>query len=140
MARYGLISIRERMAAGDESDTARPLEGGEHSREPDLVGLGELERRTLLTWVGENLPEVRRTAYGQRPVYWILGTGFIVGLAAYIGGLRDQIVGDDGAPWVCGRHALHARLGTLDRCRRGHVPPGLSGGKAAAVQAGARCL
>jgi hypothetical protein len=74
------------MAAGDESDTARPLEGGEHSREPDLVGLGELERRALLTWVGEKLPEVRRTAYGQRPVYWILGTGFIVGLAAYIGG------------------------------------------------------
>jgi len=51
-----------------------------------LSGLGELERRELLTWVGEHLPEVRRTAVGQRPVYWILGMGLAVGLAAYVAG------------------------------------------------------
>jgi len=58
-----------------------------------LSGLGELERRELLTWVGEHLPEVRRTAVGQRPVYWILGIGFVVGLAAYVGGyaLRSSV-------------------------------------------------
>lgn len=49
-------------------------------------GLGELERRELLAWVGENLTEVRRTAAGQRPVYWILGIGLVVGLVAYVGG------------------------------------------------------
>jgi hypothetical protein len=51
-----------------------------------LRGLGEEERRELLAWVGENLPEVRRTAFGQRPVYWILGIGLVVGLVAYVGG------------------------------------------------------
>jgi hypothetical protein len=58
-----------------------------------LAGLGELERRELMAWVGENLPYVRRTAVGQRPVYWILGIGFVVGLAAYGGGyaLRSSV-------------------------------------------------
>jgi hypothetical protein len=58
-----------------------------------LSGLGELERRELLTWVGEHLPEVRRTAVGQRPVYWILGLGFVLGMAAYVGGyaLRSSV-------------------------------------------------
>ena len=51
-----------------------------------FAGLGEQERREALAWVGENLPYVRRTAFGQRPVYWILGMGLVVGLAAYIGG------------------------------------------------------
>jgi len=51
-----------------------------------FADLGEEERRELLAWVGENLPYVRRTAFGQRPVYWILGMGLAVGLAAYVGG------------------------------------------------------
>ena len=52
----------------------------------DVLGLGERERDELLAWVGEHLTLVRRTASGQRPVYWILGTGDVVGLAAHIGG------------------------------------------------------
>jgi tetratricopeptide (TPR) repeat protein len=40
----------------------------------------------LLAWVGENLPLVRRLAFGQRTLYWSLGIGFMVGLAAYVGG------------------------------------------------------
>jgi hypothetical protein len=70
--------------AKDASDTLN-----EEERAPGedvLSGLGELERRELLTWVGEHLPEVRRTAVGQRPVYWILGLGFVLGMAAYVGG------------------------------------------------------
>jgi len=37
-------------------------------------------------WMGEHLPEVRQQASGQRPLYWILGIGFVVGLAAQIVG------------------------------------------------------
>ena len=39
-----------------------------------------------MAWVGQNLTEVRQTALGQRPVYWILWLGLAVGLAAYVGG------------------------------------------------------
>lgn len=58
-----------------------------------LSGLGDLERRASLDWVGEHLPEVRRSAYGQRSLYWALGIGFTVGLAAYVGGyaLRSSV-------------------------------------------------
>jgi hypothetical protein len=34
----------------------------------------------------EHLLEFRQQASGQRPLYWILGIGFVVGLAAQIGG------------------------------------------------------
>jgi hypothetical protein len=56
-------------------------------------GLGDLERRAALDWVGENLPEVRRSAYGQRSLYWALGVGFVIGLVAYAGGyaLRSSV-------------------------------------------------
>ena len=36
--------------------------------------------------MGKHLPELRRSAYGQRPLYWILGIGLVVGLAAQIVG------------------------------------------------------
>jgi hypothetical protein len=49
-------------------------------------GLGEWERRAALAWVGENLTEVRRSVFGLRILYWSLGIGFIVGLAADVGG------------------------------------------------------
>ncbi|SRR6266545_3740463 len=49
-------------------------------------GLGEPERRAVLAWVGENLTEVRQGVFGQRILYWTLGVGFIVGLAAYVSG------------------------------------------------------
>jgi hypothetical protein len=51
-----------------------------------VLGLGALERDALLSWVGENLTLVRRSASGQKVMYWILGIGFILGLAAHIGG------------------------------------------------------
>ena len=68
-------------------DAPQPFSDEDPAQGQDpLRGLGEEERRELLAWVGENLPEVRRTAFGQRPVYWILGLGLTVGLAAYVGG------------------------------------------------------
>ena len=33
----------------------------------DLFGLGERERRAVLAWVGENLPQVRRSGSGAAP-------------------------------------------------------------------------
>src|SRR4029453_5691473 len=37
-------------------------------------------------WMQEHLAEYRQQASGQRPQYWILGTGFGGGLAAHVGG------------------------------------------------------
>jgi hypothetical protein len=34
----------------------------------------------------EHLPEFRQQAAGQRPLYWILGVGFVVGLVAHVVG------------------------------------------------------
>jgi len=51
-----------------------------------VLGLGERERDELLGGVGGHLTLVRRSAAGERPMYWILGIGFVVGLAAHVGG------------------------------------------------------
>jgi hypothetical protein len=37
-------------------------------------------------WMQSHLAEFRQQAAGQRPLYWILGIGLVVGLAAQIGG------------------------------------------------------
>jgi hypothetical protein len=52
----------------------------------DFFGLGERDRDLVLAWVGENLTLVRRSAFGQRVLYWSLGIGFVLGLAAHVGG------------------------------------------------------
>ena len=36
--------------------------------------------------MAEHLPELRRSAYGQRVLYQSLAVGFVVGLAAHVGG------------------------------------------------------
>ena len=58
-----------------------------------LSDLGEQERRELLAWVGEHLPRVRRSVYGQHFLYWSLGIAFVVGLAAHVGGylIREEV-------------------------------------------------
>ena len=58
----------------------------ERAQRQDVLGLGERERDALLAWVGENLTLVRRTASGQRALYWIFGLALVAGLAAHIGG------------------------------------------------------
>jgi tetratricopeptide (TPR) repeat protein len=63
----------------------------ERAQGQDLLGLGERERDALLAWVGENLTVVQRSASGQRVLYWILGIGFVVGLAADVGGFLLKI-------------------------------------------------
>ena len=64
---------------------ARPL-ADEGAQGQDVFGLGERERDAMLAWVGENLTLVRRSASGERPISWILGIAFVVGLAAHAGG------------------------------------------------------
>jgi hypothetical protein len=39
-----------------------------------------------LAWMDEHLPELRRSVYGQRLQYQSLAVGFVVGLAAQVGG------------------------------------------------------
>ena len=51
-----------------------------------MFGLGERERRAVLTWVAENLTQARRSAYEQRLLHWSLAIGLVVGLAAHAGG------------------------------------------------------
>jgi hypothetical protein len=87
----GRSTMTEGSGAKDASRT--PNDEERASGNDVLAGLGELERRVTLDWVGEHLPEVRRSAYGQRSLYWTLGVGFIVGLAAYVGGyaLRSSV-------------------------------------------------
>jgi hypothetical protein len=51
-----------------------------------LSDLGERDRRAVLAWIGENLPQVRRSVSGQRLLYWSLGIGLVVGLVANVGG------------------------------------------------------
>ncbi len=63
----------------------RPLTD-ERAQGQHVLGLGERERDALLAWVGENLTTVRRSASGQRTLYWSLGICFVVGLAAHVGG------------------------------------------------------
>lgn len=76
------------MTGGPGATDDRPVFRDEgRAREPDpFAGLGELERRAALAWVGENLTEVRRSVFGQRILYRSLGFGFVVGLAADVGG------------------------------------------------------
>ena len=70
---------------GGAKEAPHPSTDGRAPRQ-DVLGLGERERDELLAWVGEHLTLVRRSASGERPMYWILGIGFVVGLAAHVGG------------------------------------------------------
>jgi hypothetical protein len=50
--------------------------------QPDL----RLHDPHVLAWFGEHLPQLRRSAVGPRFLYWSLAVGFVVGLAAHVGG------------------------------------------------------
>jgi hypothetical protein len=52
----------------------------------DVLGLEGRESEATLAWVGEHLALVRQSASGERVSYWILAMGFVVGLAAHVGG------------------------------------------------------
>jgi DNA-binding transcriptional MerR regulator len=67
-----------------------------HERAPgqDVFGLGEREHRAILVWVGENLPQVRRSVYEQRLLCWSLGSAWwLPGCACRW--ISAQIIGND---------------------------------------------
>jgi hypothetical protein len=79
---------------GHSEANGPPHGPNDEERAPEIDPLlGDLERRIRMDWVGDHLPQVRQSAYGQRSLYWTLGVGFVVGLAAYAGGyaLRSSV-------------------------------------------------
>jgi hypothetical protein len=66
----------------------------ERAPDPDwLADLGERDRQAVLAWVGEHMPQVRRSVFDQRLLYWSLGTALVVGLIANVGGylLKSEV-------------------------------------------------
>jgi hypothetical protein len=87
------MSRRVNKLSGGSTMTVEPGANGtqhpsveEHAQGVEALGLDDQERDALLAWVGENLTLVRRSASGERPISWILGIAFVVGLAAHAGG------------------------------------------------------
>ena len=66
--------------------TGGPGSNGVPRTSPDEELDPLLRDPNVLTWMDEHLPEMRRSVYGQRLLYQSLTVGFIVGLAAQIGG------------------------------------------------------
>jgi len=58
---------------------------GPFTDEARALGI-DVDDPDALAWMGAHLPEWRQQASGQRPLYWILGIGFVVGLAAHVVG------------------------------------------------------
>ena len=74
-------------------DAPDPSTDEERASGQDVFGLGERDAQAVLAWVGEHLPQVRRSVYEQRLLYWSLGIGVVVGLAGHVGGyvLRSSV-------------------------------------------------
>jgi hypothetical protein len=66
--------------SGEPGPTGAPQPFPDQGLDPRL---GDPE---ALAWMDKHLPELRRSAYGQRILYQSLGVGFVVGLAAHVGG------------------------------------------------------
>jgi hypothetical protein len=65
----------------------RGAEGAPHPFTDEARALGiDVDDPRTLAWMEEHLPKFQGWASGQRPLYWILGIGFVVGLAAHVGG------------------------------------------------------
>jgi hypothetical protein len=83
-----LAGRRLNMTGGSAAkDAPHPL-----TDEARALGI-DVDNPDVLAWMDARLPEYRQQASGQRPMYWILGIGFVVGLAAHVGGflLRSSV-------------------------------------------------
>ena len=61
--------------------------GAPHPFTDEARALGiDVDDPRAVAWMETHLPEFREQASGQRPLYWILGIGFVVGLATQIVG------------------------------------------------------
>jgi hypothetical protein len=66
--------------SGERGAEGAPDSSTDEQRDPRLYD------PDTLAWMGKHLPELRRSAYGQRLLYQSLGFGFVLGLAAQVGG------------------------------------------------------
>jgi hypothetical protein len=104
----------------------------ERAQREDVLGLGERERDALLAWVGENLTLVRRTASGQRALYWIFGIALVAGLAAHVGGflLESSATTEPRSWWPTCSTSSASRCGPVSSwwcsSRSGRRPKGVS--------------
>jgi len=71
---------------GKPGATGAPRPPADEDAQGDVRALQELKRAAMLAWVSENLTLVRRSASGQRILYWSLGIAFVAGLGAHAGG------------------------------------------------------
>jgi hypothetical protein len=75
------------LAGGSTMTEGSAAKGTPHPFTDEARALGiDVNNPDTLTWMGEHLPAFRQQVSGQRPLYWILGIGFVVGLAAQIVG------------------------------------------------------
>ena len=93
----------------------------------------------MLTWVGENLKEVKGIASGKRVQQWIIWLSLVIGLLSYVAGyaLRASFTSEPLAFFGDLLYTLGYALWT------GVVVvvfPDHPGGETAAVQGGTRCL
>jgi hypothetical protein len=65
--------------------TADPADEDGRSSSEEPVDL-HLEDPAVRAWFDEHLPELRRSASGHRILYRVFGIGFVLGLAAHVGG------------------------------------------------------
>ena len=66
--------------------TGGPGSNGVPSTSPDEEFEAQLRDPDTFAWVDEHLPELRRSAYGQRLLYQSLAVALVLGLAVHVGG------------------------------------------------------
>jgi hypothetical protein len=66
--------------------TGGPGSNGVPPTSPDEELDPQLRNPAAFAWMDEHMPELRRSAFGQRLLYQSLGAGLVLGLAAHVGG------------------------------------------------------
>ena len=66
--------------------TGGPGSNGVPPSSPDEEFEAQLRDPSALAWMDEHLPELRRSAYGQRLLYQSLVVALVLGLAVHVGG------------------------------------------------------
>jgi hypothetical protein len=75
------------LAGGSTMSGGSRAKDAPHPFTDEARALGiDVDDPRALAWMKEHLSEFRLQASGQRPLYWILGIGFVVGLATHVGG------------------------------------------------------
>jgi hypothetical protein len=75
------------LAGGSAMAEGSAAKGAPHPLTDEARALGiDVDDPGVRAWMGKHLPELRRSAYGQRLLYQSLGIAFVVGLAAHVGG------------------------------------------------------